>query len=870
MALRTRLAVLGTAFAAVALYPSPRVAASHAQANPSSTCEALPPASSPGFEAKLETYMAGLCYRSAPGWMHDQSIRSSGGVHPLVKIWYSPEMWHWITIDHRKGNPADGAMLVKEQFTDVTKNLDEWTIMVKDSQSSHDGWYWADLSAQSPAGTTNPSGPGGDSAQAKASPNCPQASYPSIGFGQYCLNCHASAAGSTSTYANASHVTGVEPPPPSSIVAPDDNIHHRLARKLFQPDTFGPPACMIPESFDHVVPKAPSDHPWHFVTSDQCTGCHNATGTLSPTTADLPRMLWPNALADPMANVSPNGEWRFSMMGLSGRDPIFFSQLNSENSLHPVLEGHPKDAKPFVQDLCLSCHGVMGQRQNKIDNGTYFTRDELLKVDSPYGALARDGVSCASCHHIAADGLGDPSTFTAKFKLGPADEIYGPYKDHVAPYAMKAAIGMEPKATATNQIESAKLCGSCHTIVLPVFRKDGSEASHGGKPAQFYEQTTYLEWLNSDFLNQSCQSCHMPHDYKGNPLSYKIANIEDNTFPAISTRAPDADVTLVKRDDYHRHALLGINIFALEMFKQFRTELGLYQQDPMLRSPEKTIPGIDTAIATSLESASQKSAMVEVRSLGRTDDKLVADIKITNTVGHSFPSGVGFRRAFVDFQVLDANGAVLWESGRTNDFGIITDGRGLPLRTEFFTRFQQKHQEHHWVGNPIRREDEVQIYEELVVNPEGLLTTSFIALDHKVKDNRLQPRGWSSGGPFANETGPVGTCLNGRQGGDCDPNYSDGSGTNVIRYEVPLNRRTAGAASVRATLYYQSIPPYYLFDRATDATGTDTERLIRFTRELKLDNTPVKSWRLPIASAQRPLGAVSAVVAEAQQTGNNR
>ena len=65
---------------------------------------------------------------------------------------------------------------------------------------------------------------------------------------------------------------------------------------------------MIPESFDHVVPRA--EAPSHFVTSDQCTGCHNATGTLSPTAADLPRMLWPNALADPMVNVSPNGEWR--------------------------------------------------------------------------------------------------------------------------------------------------------------------------------------------------------------------------------------------------------------------------------------------------------------------------------------------------------------------------------------------------------------------------------------------------------------------------------------------------------------------------------------------------------------------------------
>ncbi len=77
------------------------------------------------------------------------------------------------------------------------------------------------------------------------------------------------------------------------------------------------------------------------------------------------------------------------------------------------------------------------------------------------------------------------------------NELYGPYKDNVKTYSMKSATGMEPMATDQNQIESAKLCGSCHTIVLPVFRFDGRQATHNGQLATFYEQTTYLEWLNS-------------------------------------------------------------------------------------------------------------------------------------------------------------------------------------------------------------------------------------------------------------------------------------------------------------------------------------------------------------------------------------
>jgi hypothetical protein len=273
----------------------------------------------------------------------------------------------------------------------------------------------------------------------------------------------------------------------------------------------------------------------------------------------------------------------------------------------------------------------------------------------------------------------------------------------------------------------------------------------------------------------------------------------------------------------------------------------------MLRSPDATTPGIDTAIASSLESATQKSAEVRVQSFERDDNRLIADVQVMNLAGHSFPSGVGFRRAFVDFQVLDEDNHVLWESGKTNDDGVILNGSGSPLETEFFTPSQQRIQRHHWSKNPIRRQDQVQIYEELVRNPEGFLTTSFISLDHKVKDNRLQPKGWSSSGPYADQTGPVGTCVARRTGQACDPTYQDGSGTSVVRYEIPIDRKMARAAYVRATLYYQSIPPYYLHQRATDARGADTNRLIRFTHGLKTDDTPIENWKLEIATADRAL-----------------
>jgi hypothetical protein len=141
-------------------------------------------------------------------------------------------------------------------------------------------------------------------------------------------------------------------------------------------------------------------------------------------------MLWPDAPPTLNSiNLSTYGEWRYSMMGLSGRDPVFFAQLDTESTVHSRLQGQ-LNGPGFIQDTCLSCHGVMGQRQYHLDKGngpfTLFTRDQLNNPYSKYAALARDGVSCAVCHHIGDTDLDDPSTFTGKFLVGPPDEVYGP------------------------------------------------------------------------------------------------------------------------------------------------------------------------------------------------------------------------------------------------------------------------------------------------------------------------------------------------------------------------------------------------------------------------------------------------------------
>jgi hypothetical protein len=456
---------------------------------------------------------------------------------------------------------------------------------------------------------------------------------------------------------------------------------------------------------------------------------------------------------------------------------------------------------------------------------------------------------------MADKNLVNPATYTGKFLVGPSTEVYGPYPsgtsnvkvgDNVIPRPMINSVGIVPVFGA--QVDSAEICASCHTIVLPVFDANGNQVSTA------FEQTTYFEWLNSSFASQSqtCQNCHMPDNYKGTKLAFQVANIEDSTFPRVpeigtQTSLPNDQLVLENRTFYARHQLLGINPFALEMFDQFRTDLGLYQFDGLLPGNiRQNVSGQKTAVEGAVILAQSSTAQVTFDSATRTGGQLLADVRVQNLAGHNFPSGVEFRRAFVDLQVLDSAGKVLWESGGTNGDGVITDTAGNPLLTEFFSPTQQTFQPHFWTDNPITSDKQVQIYEAKVLDPQGQLTTSFLALDKKVKDNRIQPKGRSSTGPNADITAPEGT--------GADPSYQGGCGCSVVRYQLPLTGALTNAAKVQATLYYQSIPPSYLRQRAEDASGPDTARLIKFTNELDVTKyTEISNWKLKIASS----GAVS-------------
>src|SRR6185436_4955392 len=206
------------------------------------------------YELLLGRFMEAECYKHL-GWPHDVQIRPSGptiatlgtstsdphlpawgaqswAVHGSVLVYYSPDVYRWMCerdaagkrefveecretcpqcrLDgHGEVRPiADGEMVVKLMYGTTTgemlrdpspasHKLLSIPFMVKDHRGARDGWWWA---------TWVPTDLVPQEAQLDWPPpaNFP---YPWMGFGYYCVNCHASAAAEF-TFSNLAFVLG--------------------------------------------------------------------------------------------------------------------------------------------------------------------------------------------------------------------------------------------------------------------------------------------------------------------------------------------------------------------------------------------------------------------------------------------------------------------------------------------------------------------------------------------------------------------------------------------------------------------------------------------------------------------------------------
>jgi len=354
-----------------------------------------------------------------------------------------------------------------------------------------------------------------------------------------------------------------------------------------------------------------------FVTSNNCTACHN------------------QLVSQQGEDLSIGSDWSGSMMANSARDPYWQAAIRRETLEHP-------SASTAIQNECAACHfpmtRYMAKNQGKM--GEVFTHFPIVPNDAEHHDLAADGVSCTTCHQIRSDKLGTKESFTAGFVIDsktPMGQraIFGPHDvDEGRQHLMNSSSHFIPQKA--EHIQRSEFCASCHTLYTHTMNKKGEVI--GTLP----EQVPYLEWKHSSYArSRECQSCHMPE-------------VEE---PAHIT-----GVLGVPREKVSRHVFRGGNFLIPQILNKHRGELGVKALPQNLQA---------TSERASIHLENQ-AAELDISSAKIEDKHLHVELKIRNLAGHKLPTAYPSRRVWVHLKVKDQDDEIIFESGKLNPDGSIT------------------------------------------------------------------------------------------------------------------------------------------------------------------------------------------------------
>jgi hypothetical protein len=441
-------------------------------------------------------------------------------------------------------------------------------------------------------------------------------------------------------------------------------------------------------------------------------------------------------------DVSIGIDWRGTMMANAARDPYWQASVRRETREHAP-------AAAAIENECSLCHMPMAHVQSRSEGRTEAVFANLVRgAHSEHAALAQDGVSCSVCHQIEADKLGKPESFVGGFVVETTGrsprKAMGPFEVKPAlARLMASATNFSP--VAADHMRSSELCGTCHTLITEALGPDGKVI--GRLP----EQVPYLEWLASAYRDgASCQSCHMPE-----------------------VRGPVAITNLLgePRPEINRHEFVGGNFVAPALLKRLAVAMPALPQD------------LDRAAAGARRLVGESAAKLAIGDIQVENGTLTAPVTVENLTGHKLPTAYPSRRVWLHLLVKDGQGKVIFESGAVGENGKIAgnDNDEDPLRCE----------PHHLA---IERPDQVQIYEAILGDSVGRVTTGLLHAVKYLKDNRIVPSG------FDKQKAGADVAVHGEARADDD--FVDGSDRTLLR--VPVGA-SPGPFTIDAELLYQPI-----------------------------------------------------------------
>jgi hypothetical protein len=465
-------------------------------------------------------------------------------------------------------------------------------------------------------------------------------------------------------------------------------------------------------------------------------------------------------------DISIGVAWRPTMMANSARDPYWHAGVRREVIDHP-------ESRAAIEDECSICHMPMARFESKLGGheGAVFSHLGFLPNDRG-DRLAADGVSCSLCHQIGKEKLGTRESFVGGFVIGPANARgerleFGPYAPDAGHTRIMRTSTGGYLPTESPHIRQSEVCATCHTLFTKALGPGGQEIG------ELPEQVPYQEWLHSEYREKrSCQSCHMPV-------------VEEDIAITSVLGQPRAGVS--------RHVFVGGNFFLQRILNRYRSELGV-----------AALPAELTAAAQrTVAHLQSESARVSIGGLELRAGRLEAEVSIENLGGHKLPTAYPSRRVWLHVVVRARNNLTVFESGAVNATGSIqgNDNDDDPAR------FEPHYAE-------IRSPDQVQIYEAIMGDSRGGVTTGLLTALNYLKDNRLLPRG------FDKQTAGKDVAVSGGALEDAD----FGGGGDRVRYSVELGQ-AQGPFRMEAELCYQPVA----YRWAMNLKRYDAEEPRRFT-----------------------------------------
>ncbi len=475
-----------------------------------------------------------------------------------------------------------------------------------------------------------------------------------------------------------------------------------------------------------------------------------------------------NGLSDQTgADISYVTLWRGSMHANASIDPYFLATVSHEGTKFP-------GSREAIESTCSKCHLPLARRVAQ-ETGQPITilGDGAANLASPLHVLYQEGVACVVCHQIRPDGLGTPASFSGNFQTAQTADgnalLFGPFDLSFPSRAMmENATGGIVQQSA--HLAGSELCAACHTLYTSPLNQAGSPTDQ-----KFPEQVPYLEWKQSAYNGKAaCQSCHLP------PVAgaAKISNKADQ-----------------ERSPVHPHTFTGSNVFMLNLLKS----------DLPGQGGQFTADIYNAAIQRTTAMLQNKTARLAV-SAKLEPENLNLKVNVSNLTGHKLPTAYPSRRVWLHVKVMDSARNSLFESGNWQADGAITGNDNDTDPTRF--------EPHYTV---IQSADQVQIYEAILKNLDGQVTTSIVEAAGYQKDNRLLPTGFDKNRPDP-DTAVSADAL-------ADADFTGGQDT--VLYQIPLRGGTM-PLTVRVELVYQSIGYRWLSNLGAGKTA-ELDRLQKLT-----------------------------------------